>query len=135
MTVDKEALISRIQAAQAELTGLLEGMDYCLDWKPEPQEWCAREVVYHLLTTPPGGLPAVLRDMLQDNLPELTIVAGETNVTPERQEKELEQVRADIDALFQGLLEAVSSASAERLEEARTTAYFPHRDEREERSA
>ena len=43
-------------------------MDYCLDWKPDASAWCARQVVYHLLNTPPGGLASVVKGVLSGGL-------------------------------------------------------------------
>ena len=51
-----DSRMAAILDTQNRLLRLLEGMDYCLDWKPDPAEWSARQVIYHLLDTPPGGL-------------------------------------------------------------------------------
>ena len=51
------AHVANLHAARTQLLELLDGMDYCLDWKLEPSDWSARQVVYHLLESPPGGPP------------------------------------------------------------------------------
>lgn len=111
MTSLKDRHLGTARAIRAELSGLLEGMDYCLDWKPEPSAWCVREVVYHLLDTPPGGIHSVVQGALSGELKEYDLWAGQSNVTPDRQAKDMTQLLEDINALFQGLEEALASAA------------------------
>ena len=61
MTTGKLAHLEDARTIHAELLRLVEGMGYCLDWKPDPSQWSARQVIYHLLETPPGGLAPLLR--------------------------------------------------------------------------
>ena len=77
------------RAIRAELSELLEGMDYCLDWKPEPTTWYVREVVYHVLNTPPGGIHSVAQSVLSGKLAEYELWANESRITPERQAKDM----------------------------------------------
>ena len=53
MVTGKQAHIESVRNIQSELLAVLEGMDYCLDWKPDSEDWSARELVYHVLDTPP----------------------------------------------------------------------------------
>lgn len=89
-----------LAAVHQRLTGLLDGMDYCLDWKPDAAAWSVRELVYHLLDTPAGGWPAVIAGTLSGNLSEYEIQSDLTNLTPERAAADLGQIAADIDAYF-----------------------------------
>ena len=57
MTIQRDVYQQALRGIQSELLQVLDGMDYCLDWKPAPQDWSAREIIYHLLDTPPCGLP------------------------------------------------------------------------------
>ena len=62
-----------VRRIREELTGLLDGMDYCLDWK-DGDGWCAREVLYHLVDTPEGGIGSVIAGVLSGSLEEVTIL-------------------------------------------------------------
>ena len=110
MTSRKDASLERVLSIRAELLELLEGMDYCLDWKPEPSAWSARQVVYHLLDTPTGGIHEILRGMLSGRLEEFEIWADLDNMTPERQTYDLERVQKDINEFFQAMERALESA-------------------------
>ena len=71
-----------LAAIHQRLTGLLDGMDYCLDWKPDAAAWSVRELVYHLLDTPAGGWPTVIAGTLSGELSEYEIQSDLTNLTP-----------------------------------------------------
>ena len=116
MSSQRDAHLETIRAVKAELTQILDGMDYCLDWKPEDNVWSAREVVYHLLDTPPGGLHRVVRGMFAGTLKAYDLWADLSNLTPERQGYDMAQVKQDIDRFFQGMDEAFSLASEEDFE-------------------
>jgi hypothetical protein len=115
LTSQKEAHQATVRGIQAELLQLLEGMDYCLDWKPDSSAWSAREVVYHLLDTPPGGVHRVLRGVLSGQLKEYDLWADRSNMSPERLAYDAERVRRDIDRFFQSLEEAVAALSEDDL--------------------
>lgn len=110
MTSQKETHLASIRRIRDELAQILDGMDYCLDWKPEPAAWSAREVVYHLLDTPPGGVHRVLAGLLSGQLTEYDLWADKSNMTPQRAAYSMEQVRADLLRFFQGLEAAVGLA-------------------------
>ena len=93
MTSRKDDHLEAIRSVHGELLGLLEGMDYCLDWKSDPSAWSARQVVYHLLDSPPGGTYRVLSGILSGELKEFDIVADLDNLTPERLGYDAEQIR------------------------------------------
>jgi hypothetical protein len=109
LTSQKESHLATISSIQAELLQLLDGMDYCLDWKPEANAWSAREAVYHLLDTPPGGVHTVLRGMFTGGLKEFDLWADRSNMTPERLAYDAERVREDIGQFFQGMEETVAA--------------------------
>ncbi|MSQ07109.1 MAG: hypothetical protein EXR54_02270 [Dehalococcoidia bacterium] len=110
MTSQKETHLTSVRRIRDELSQTLEGMDYCLDWKPDPATWSAREVIYHLLDTPPGGVHRVLMGILSGQLTEYDLWADKSNMTPQRAAYSLEQVRADLMRFFQGLEAAVGMA-------------------------
>jgi len=134
LTTLKDRHLGTARAIRKELADLLEGMDYCLDWKPEPSAWCAREVVYHMLDTPPGGIHSVVRGILSGELKEYYLWADQSNITPERQAKDMTQLQGDIDALFQGLEEALTAATEDDLSGRPVTAHLESRGVVEERN-
>ena len=73
--------LATVQRIRTEFTGLMDGMDYCLDWK-DGDGWCAREVLYHLVDTPEGGIGSVIAGVLNGSLEEVTILPDISNVTP-----------------------------------------------------
>lgn len=87
-------------ALSTGLVELLNGMDYCLDWKPDDSQWSAREIVYHLLDTPPGGTPAVVRGIVSCEISEYEIWSDRTNVTEDRATREMDGVQDDIAGFF-----------------------------------
>ena len=101
-----------VRTIRAELLELLDGMDYCLDWKPDPDAWSVREVVYHLLDTPPGGIHTVLRQVLASEISEFDLRSDLTNMTEDRLSYDMDRVAEDIDRLFQGM-EAALDVSGE----------------------
>ena len=111
MASQKEAHLATISGIQAELLQLLDGMDYCLDWKPDSSAWSAREVVYHLLDTPAGGFHLVLQGTLSGTLAEFDLWSDQSNMTPERLAYDSERVRQDIGRLFHGMDEAMATAA------------------------
>jgi hypothetical protein len=111
MTSQKEAHLATVHSIQDELLQLLDGMDYCLDWKPDSSAWSAREVVYHLLDTPPGGVHRVLLGILSGQLKEYDLWADRSNMTPERLAYDAEQVRVDIGRFFRSMEEAMLLAA------------------------
>ena len=94
-------------------------MDYCLDWKPNPLAWSARQIVYHLLDTPPGGLASVIDGIIFGNLTEYDIWPELDNMTPERQVYDIQEILQDITVFFDGLEGTLSKAKNNDLSEKR----------------
>ena len=109
------AHIDSLQAARDQLLELLSGLDYCLDWKPEPSDWSARQVVYHLLESPPGGLQRVLWAAISGGAEAIEVWAGDDNVTPERAGYDLDQVLDDVARFFTSMQEALEAAGKQDL--------------------
>ena len=112
MGTNKDTNLQTVRTIRAELLELLSGMDYCLDWKPDPDAWSVREVVYHLLDTPPGGIHTVLRQVLAGEISEFDLRSDLTNMTTDRLSYDMDRVVEDIGRLFQGM-EAALEASGE----------------------
>ena len=104
------AHVDNLHAARDQLLELLDGMDYCLDWKLEPADWSARQVVYHLLESPPGGLQRVLWAAISEE-EAVEVWAGDDNITPERASYDLEQVLEDIVGFFTAMDEALQAVA------------------------
>ena len=111
MTTHRDSFLQEIQNIRSELGRLLEGMDYCLDWKPGDEEWSAREVVYHLVDTPGGGVHTAVQSVLTGDIQELSITASLTNLTQERLGNALNQAQEDITNVLTGLERALGSAT------------------------
>lgn len=134
MTSRKDDNQTKVSAMRSELLGLLNGMDYCLDWKPEPSAWSARQVVYHILDTPTGGIHEVVWGMLSGEIAEFEIWADRDNATAERMRYDLEQIRKDIEEFFNELGEAVESAVDEDFDEKSALAHLRSRGVSEDRT-
>ena len=134
MTTGKQHHLRSAQSIKAELLAVLEGMDYCLDWKGDTTEWSARELVYHVLDTPPGGIHSLVKGVLSGELREYDLWSDMTNMTPERAGYDLAQVTADIESFFQGLEDALSGASDEELETKTVMIHQKTRGDDEERT-
>ena len=130
----RDAQLAKARSIEAELLGLVEGMDYCLDWKPDPDSWSVREVVYHLLDTPAGGVHAILQGILSGELSEFEVWADRTNMTPGRQAYDIDAVLQDISVLFRGLESALKSASDEDLTGKTALAYLRSYDREDQRT-
>ena len=114
---------------------LLEGMDYCLDWKPDPSDWSARQIVYHLLDTPPGGLVSVVKGMISGDLTEYDLWADLDNMTPERQTFDLERVLQDINDFFSSMEQALAAVGGQDLALKRAVVQNKTRGTDDERTA
>ena len=134
MTTLKESISRSAKGLEAALAAEMEGMDYCLDWKPNSQEWSAREILWHVLEDPEGGIPRAIRGILDGSLPELTIIADETHMTPIREAMDLETIRSYVKDFFDDLWEVLKNASNTDLTSKKTSCWFPSINYREERT-
>ena len=126
--------LATVRRIRDELTALLEGMDYCLDWK-DGDNWCAREVLYHLVDTPEGGIGSVIAGVLDGTRAEITILPDANNMTPERMAADLDGAQAGPLAILQTAEEAITAASDIDFTERTATAHLPHRSVHEVRTA
>ena len=121
----KDARLENLNAARGQLLDLLAGMDYCLDWKPEPADWSVRQVTYHLLESPPGGIHHVIWGAVSGELEDFEVSSGVDNITPERSSRDLEQIVEDVDRFFTAAQEALEAAGDRDLEEKSVLARDP----------
>ena len=127
MTSRKDENQEKISRIRSQLIELLDGMDYCLDWKADPSSWSPRQVVYHIVDTPLGGIHKIVKGMLSREIAEFEIRSDLDNMTPERMSYDIDQVRGDIEAFFHELDEAVRSASAEDFDGKSALLHLPSR--------
>lgn len=123
-----------LESLRSSLLGLLDGMDYCLDWKPDESEWSAREIVYHLLDTPPGGMASVAGDIATGQISEYEIWSDRTNVTEERSTLDMTEVEADISGFFDAFRSALENAEDADLQGRRVVMHQRTRGEDVERT-
>ena len=109
------ARLNNLRVAQEQLLELLSGMDYCLDWKAESSDWSARQVVYHLLESPPGGLQRVLWAAVSGESEPIEVWAGDDNITPERANYDLDQILEDVARFFTSMGEALEAAGKQEI--------------------
>ena len=123
-----------VDSLRSALLQLLDGMNYCLDWKPDESDWSAREIVYHLLDTPPGGVPPVVQGIVSGGISEYEIWSDRTNITEARATLDMEEVEADISAFFARFNEALQAADDADLQERRVVMHQRTRGEELERT-
>ena len=134
MTTNKKEHIDTVHRVKNDLLAVLEGMDYCLDWKQDPSEWSARELVYHSIDTPPGGVHNLTKKIISGDATEYEIWSDLTNLTPERIAYSISQVIGDIEAFALDLLESLADISDEDLENKKVMMHQRTRGVNEERT-
>ena len=134
MTTQRDSILQEIQSIRSELGRLLEGIDYCLDWKPNDEEFSAREIVYHMVDTPSGGIHTAVQGVLSGSVQELPIASGLTNMTDERQGNDLDKVREDLETVLYGLEKALASTTDAELDGKRVPLHSITRSTTTERS-
>ncbi len=131
---DRATNLATVRRVRAELTTLLAGMDYCLDWK-DGAGWCAREVLYHLVDTPEGGIGSVIAGVLDGSLAEVTILPDISNMTPERMAADIDEALAGPLSILQIAEDAIANAADGDFVERTAMAHLPHREIHEVRPA
>ena len=134
MTDHRDTHLEKIRGIRSQILANLEGMDYCLDWKPDADSWSVREVVYHLVDTPEGGLHTLISGILSGQTKEFDLTPDLNNMNPERQTLDLNRVRLDVAQVLDGLEAAVSAASDEGLATITVLAHLRARGIDEERT-
>ena len=127
--------LAQIHDIRERLLHLVDGMDYCMDWKPEPSAWSARQIVYHLLDTPPGGLASVVKGVISGSLTEYDLWSDLDNITPERQEHDFQEVLQDVTRFFSSIEETLAEAGSQDLAEKRALVHNKSRGTDNQRTA
>jgi len=134
LATGKQEQLESIRSVKSDLLAVLVGMDYCLDWKQDPEEWSARELVYHVLDTPPGGAHGLVKGIITGEIKEYEIWSDRTNITPERAEYDIDQINADIESFFTTLDDSISGVSDEDLDAKKVMMHQRTRSVDEERT-
>ena len=148
-----------VRRLREELTSLLDGMDYCLDWKEggdggagigdggvgsggnagsgDGGGWCAREIIYHLVDTPDrdGGAGSVIAGVLAGTRAEVTILPDANNITPARRAADIDAVRAAALDALQRAEDAIAAAGDGDFEGRTAFTHLPARGIHETRTA
>ena len=110
-------LKKKSDAAGANLSRQLQGMEPLLDKSDAAGEWTTRQILCHLLGDPDSKPVAMLKSFTSSNLPVIEIKPGHAPVTPERQKMTLAQLQGALAAqqrdIF-GYLESLGEADLGR---------------------
>jgi hypothetical protein len=110
-------LKKKSDAAAANLSKQLQGMESLLDKSDAAGEWTTRQVLCHLLGDPDSKPVSMLKSFTSSNLPVIEIKPGHAPVTPERQKMTLAQLQGALAAqqrdIF-GYLESLDGADLGR---------------------
>ena len=126
MTIARDQHLTNVREIRSELFGILDGMEDSLDWRPDEESWSAREVFTHMLYTPPGGVPQILKGMLAGEVDEYDLWADQKYLTEEAQDWSLGQVRDQFSQYFGSLEDQLAPLADTVLEE--TTALVHQRN-------
>lgn len=116
MTTNRQGYLDKAAELRAGYLSAIEGMDYCLDWKADDSAWSAREQIYHVIDTPPGGVGPLLSAITAGQVTEYDLWADRTNLTPERSEYDMARVKADLEGFFVSLEQAIGATAEEDFE-------------------
>ena len=117
MTTAKELHLQNVADIRSELFQILEGMEEVLDWREDDESWSAREVVTHMLYTPPPGVPHVLAAVMSGDTTEYDLWADQKYMSEEAQGWSLDQVRQQFEDYFSALERALAPLDDATLEE------------------
>ncbi len=106
-TVDE--LRTKTDAAWANITRQLPGMEPHMERADAPGEWTTRQVLAHLLLQPGWKPEDTLKTFTDKNLPVVDIKTGEAIVTPERRTMTLTQLVDALDAQRRGVYQYLDS--------------------------
>ena len=126
MSTAKDQHLANIVNIRNELFQILDGMEEGLDWRPDSESWSAREVITHMLYTPPGGVPSIFKGLLSGEIQEYDLWADQKYMTNEAAVWTLEQVRDQFAGYLNSLEETLQTVTDEVLEQ--TTAMVHQRN-------
>ncbi len=104
-------LQAKAEAAWANVSRQVQGMDRHLEASTGPGEWTAREILCHLLFKPGFTPSGLLKTFADRDLPVIDISSSDTFVTPERQKMSLQDLLGALDAQRQDLVDYLGGLS------------------------
>ena len=96
MTSTRDQGLSDVHDIRTELFQILDGMENALDWRADDESWSAREVLTHMLYTPPGGVPSILKELLAGTVEEYDLWADQKYLTDEAKAWTLAQAKEEL---------------------------------------
>ncbi|MCY4367308.1 MAG: DinB family protein [Chloroflexi bacterium] len=116
MTSAKDQHLTNVAEIRKEIQDILDGMENVLDWRPDADSWTAREVITHVLYTPPGGVPQILRGIMDGEVEEYDLWADQKYMTSEAESWTLDEVRRQFNSYFDALESGLAPLTDEVLE-------------------
>ena len=113
-------LRAKTDAAWANLMRQLQGMEPYMARSDAPGEWTTRQVLAHLLFEPGWNAVQVLKKFSAKGFPLVEIIAGQSDVTPERQKMTLRQFLDALDAQRREVFAYLDGLSDAELKERKT---------------
>ena len=109
-------LKAKSEAAWANLTRQLTGMEPHAERADAPGEWTTREVLSHLLFEQGWKPVPLLKTFADTNLPVIEIEPSDTHMTPEREKMSLEDLTDALDSQRRELFEYLEQLGERELE-------------------
>src|SRR5262249_15436635 len=104
-------LKTKTDAAWANLTRQLKGMEPHLERSDEPGQWTTRQVLSHLMFQPGWDPNRTLKSFATQNLPLMEIVPGEHYLNDERKRMSFKQLVDAIDEQRRKVFDVVNGLS------------------------
>ena len=116
MTSAKDQHLTNVAEIRTEILDILDGMEDFLDWRPDSESWSPREVITHMLYTPPGGVPQILKGIMAGEVAEYDLWADQKYMTGEAESWTLDEVRGQFETYFSTLESGLAPLTDEVLE-------------------
>jgi hypothetical protein len=116
-TATVAGLKAKTDAAYANISKQLQGMEPYLDKSDAPGEWTARQVICHLLFKPGWNVVDVLKSFSTSNLPVVEIEGGASDTSGARGTASVKQLLDGLDAqrkAVYGYLDGLSDSELQR---------------------
>lgn len=117
MALPREQGLADVLDIRTELFQILDGMEDVLDWRTDEESWSAREVITHMLYTPPGGVPAILKEILEGTTEEYDLWADQKYLSDEAKEWTLGQAKEELSGYLDSLEEELEGTTDTALAE------------------
>ena len=135
MTSARDQHLSNVSEIRSELMEILDGMGAHLDWRQDEESWSAREVITHMLYTPPGGVPQILKGILDGDVQEYDLWADQKYMTGDAEKWTLDDVRRQFSDYFTALETELTPLNDDALEDSTALVHQRNRHWDEPRTA